>query len=189
MKSLQPHMMEWDEAFQVVDKSYGANQRPLVFIAHDECPFNSNDGRKKIWIHENKSPIRKKGWGQGLHVSDFLTPVGRLGAGNVCEVLKCGGDVWWTGDLLLQQLKEKAIPAFEIAFPRCQGLWAFDNAKIHHKYAPDALQVGNLNLTAGGKNTVPIRDGYYIHSNDLYTTRRQSMMLPDGRLKGLHIIL
>jgi len=61
MKSLQPHMMEWDEAFQVVDKSYGANQRPLVFIAHDECPFNSNDGRKKIWIHENKSPIRKKG--------------------------------------------------------------------------------------------------------------------------------
>lgn len=77
-------------------------------------------------------------------------------------MLKCGGDVWWTGDLLLQQLKEKAIPAFEIAFPGCQGLWAFENAKIHQKYAPDALQVGNLNLTGGWKNTVPMRDGYSI---------------------------
>jgi len=44
MKSLQPHMMEWDEALQVIDKSYEANQRPLVFITHDECTFNSNDG-------------------------------------------------------------------------------------------------------------------------------------------------
>jgi len=94
MKSLQPHMMEWDEALQVIDKSYEANQRPLVFITHDECTFNSNDGRKKIWIHENKAPIRKKGRGQGLHISDFLTPVGGLGVGNVCDVLKCGGDVW-----------------------------------------------------------------------------------------------
>ena len=104
-------------------------------------------------------------------------------------MLKCRGDVWWTGDLRLQQLKEKAIPAFEIAFLGCQGLWAFDNAKIHERYAPDALQVGNLNLTAGGKHMVPIRDGYYIDSNDPYTTHLQSMMLPDGRLKGLPIII
>ena len=131
MQSFQPRMMEWDENLQVIDKTYAAGERPLVFITHDECTFNSNDGRKKIWIHENKAPIRKKGRGQGLHVSNFLTPIGRLSGGNVCEVLKCGGDIWWTGDLLSQQLQEKAIPAFETAFPGCQGLWAFDNAKIH----------------------------------------------------------
>jgi len=34
-----------------------------------------------------------------------------------------------------------------------------------------------------------MRDGYYIHSNNPYTTRRQSMMLPDSCLKGLRIIL
>ncbi|RPA92509.1 hypothetical protein L873DRAFT_1656818, partial [Choiromyces venosus 120613-1] len=62
-----------------------------------------------------------------------------------------GGDIWWTGELLLKQLTEKAIPAFERAFPGCQGLFAFDNAKIHQKYASDALQVRNMNLTAGGK--------------------------------------
>jgi len=189
MQSLQSQMMEWDANLNIIDKSYSPNSRPIVFITHDECTFNSNDGRKKIWIHEDRAPIRKKGRGQGLHVSDFLTPVSRLGGGNVCEVLKCGGDIWWTGDLLLEQLKEKAIPAFETAYPGCQGLWAFDNAKIHQKYAPDALQVGNMNLTPGGKNTLPMRDGYYIHPDNPHILRRQSMMLPDGRLKGLKIVL
>jgi len=189
IERLQSQMMEWDQDLNVIDKSYELGSRPLVFITHDECTFNSNDGRKKIWIHENQAPIRKKGRGQGLHVSDFLTPVGRLDSGKVCETLKCEGDVWWTGDLLLQQLKEKAILAFEASFPGCQGLWAFDNAKIHQKYAPDALQVGNMNLTPGGKNMVPIRDEYYIHPSDPHATYQQSMMLPDGRLKGLRIVL
>jgi len=189
MQSLQSQMMEWDANLNIIDKSDPPNSRPIVFITHDECTFNSNDGRKKIWIHEDRAPIRKKGRGQSLHVSDFLTPVGRLGGGNVCEVLKCGGEVWWTGDLLLEQLKEKAISAFETASPGCQGLWAFDNAKIHQKYAPDALQVGNMNLTQGGKNTLPMRDGYYIHPDNPHILRRQSMMLPDGCLKGLKIVL
>ncbi|RPA92503.1 hypothetical protein L873DRAFT_1658240, partial [Choiromyces venosus 120613-1] len=62
-----------------------------------------------------------------------------------------GGDIWWTGELLLKQLTEKAIPACERACPGCQGLFAFDNAKIHQKYASDAQQVRNMNLIAGGK--------------------------------------
>jgi len=85
-----------------------------------------------------------------------MKPVGRLDQGKVCQTLKCGGYVWWPGDLFLEQLQVKAIPAFEASFPGCQGLWAFDNAKIHQTYAPDALQVGNMNLTPGGKNTVPM---------------------------------
>jgi len=133
MQSLQSQMMEWNANLKIIDKSYPPNSHPIVFITHDECTFNSNDGRKKIWIHANRAPIRKKARGQGLCVSDFLTPVGRLVGGNIGEVLKCGGDIWWTGDLLLEQPKEKASPAFETAYPGCQGLWAFDNAKIHQK--------------------------------------------------------
>ncbi|RPB05507.1 hypothetical protein L873DRAFT_1825217 [Choiromyces venosus 120613-1] len=135
-----PRMLEWDETLTIIEKEQVVGVKPIVFITHDECTFNSNDGRKRIWIHNDKAPLRKKGRGQGLHVSDFLTPVGRLGGGDVCEIMKCGGDVWWTGELMLKQLTEKAIPAFEKAFPGCQGLFAFDNAKIHQKYAPDALQ-------------------------------------------------
>jgi len=156
MERLQSQMMECDHDLNVIDKSYELGSRPLVFITHDECTFNSNDGRMKIWLHENQAPIRKKAGEKGLHVSDFLTPVGHLDNRKVCETLKCGGDVWCTSDLLLEQLKEKAIPAFEASFPGCQGLWAFDNAKIPQRYAPDALQVGNMNLTLGGKNMVPM---------------------------------
>ena len=84
MESLQPKMIEWDQDLNMIEKSYEIGSRPLVFITHDECTFNSNDGRKKIWIHEDHAPICKKGRGQGLHVSDFLTPVGRLNSGAVC---------------------------------------------------------------------------------------------------------
>ena len=93
LQMLQSRMMEWDISLNEIPKSYDTG-KPVVFVTHDECTFNSNDGRKRIWIHKNHMPIRKKGRGQGLHVSDFLTPIGRLGDGKVCEILKCGGDVW-----------------------------------------------------------------------------------------------
>jgi len=89
MQSLQLQIMEWDANLNIIDKPYSSNSRPIVFITHYECTFNSNDGCKKIWIHEDRAPIQKKRRGQGLHVSDFLTPVGQLGGGNVCKVLKC----------------------------------------------------------------------------------------------------
>ncbi|RPA89569.1 hypothetical protein L873DRAFT_1721202, partial [Choiromyces venosus 120613-1] len=77
-------------------------------------------------------------------------------------------------------LTKKAIPVFEKAFPRCQGLFAFDNAKIHQKYASDALQVGNINLTPRGKNTLPMRPGYFKNADNPNTVIAQTMMLPDG---------
>jgi len=74
-----------------------------------------------------------------LHVLDYLSPIRGLGAGEASETLKCGGDIWWTGELMLKQLTEKVIPVLEKSFPGCQGLFAFDNAKNHLKYARDAL--------------------------------------------------
>ena len=106
--------------------------------------------------------MRKKGRRQGLHVSDYQTPIGRLDDSNVRETLKCGGDIWWTGQLMMEQLTNKAIPAFERAFPECQALFALDNAKCHQKDATDALRTGNMNLTPGGKNIVPMRDRWFV---------------------------
>ncbi|RPA93680.1 hypothetical protein L873DRAFT_1704112, partial [Choiromyces venosus 120613-1] len=65
------------------------------------------------------------------------------------------------------------IPAFESAFLGCQVLWVFDNAKIHRKYASDGLLVGNMNLSPGGKNTDPMRDGYYTHPDHPDTIYQQ----------------
>lgn len=58
---------------------------------------------------------------------------------------------------MLKQLFEKAIPAFESSFPSCQGLFAFDNAKNHQKYALDGVHSGSMNLTPGGVNTLPMQ--------------------------------
>ena len=189
MESLKPSMMEWNEQLEPIFKELEPGVKPIVFITHDESTFNSNDGRKRIWIHEDKSPLRKKGRRQGLHVSDYLTPIGRLGDGDVCEILKCGGDIWWTGEDMLNQLTSKAIPAFEKSFPGCQALFAFDNAKSHQKYANDALRTGNINLSPGGKNTQAMRDGWFVKHQEPGRVYKQSMMLPDGKLKGLRIIL
>ena len=125
--------MELDANLQPINKDLPKGVTPIVFITHDQSTFNSNDGTKRIWIHEDKAPLRKKGRDQGLHVSDFLSPIGRLGDGTVCEILNCRGDVWWTGEDMLEQLTQKAIPAFKRSFSRCQALFAFDNAKSHQK--------------------------------------------------------
>ncbi|RPB03051.1 hypothetical protein L873DRAFT_1867230 [Choiromyces venosus 120613-1] len=150
MESLKPYMIEWDVNLEPINKFLPERVKPIVFITHDKSTFNSNDGR---------NPLCKKGHGQELHVSDFLSPIGRLGNSLVCEILKCGGDIWWTGEDILEQLTQKAIPVFERSFPVCQGPFAFDNAKSHQKYTSDALRTGNINLTPGGKNTVPMHDG------------------------------
>jgi len=88
---------------------------------------SNNHGKHFIWVHSECKPLRKKGRGQGLHISDFLTPIGCLRDGEACVTLKCGGDAWWTGDRLLDQVINNAIPAFEAQFPRCKALFAFDN--------------------------------------------------------------
>ena len=153
MAAYQDQFLRWDEHLQEVPHPLHLNGQiqPLILVTQDECTFNSNDGRHFIWIHPEHQPLRKKGRGQGLHVSDFLTPIGRLGDGDACQIMKCGGDIWWTGDRLLDQVIEKAIPAFEAQFPGSKALFAFDNSRNHCKYANDALRVSEMNLEPGGK--------------------------------------
>jgi len=189
MAGYKARMMEWDDNLQPIMQEFGEEVKPLVFITHGESTFNSNDGRKHIWIHEDKSPLRKKVRGQGLHVSDYVTPVGRLDNGKVCKTLKCGGDIWRDDKLMMEQLTNKAIRAFERAFPGCQALFGFDNAKCHQQYASDALGTGNMNLTLWGKNTLPMRDGWFVAVEKPDEIEKQLIMLPDGRLKGLRIVL
>jgi len=53
-------------------------ERPVVLVTHDESTFNTNDGKRRIWMKDGKQPIRPKGRGKGIMVSGFLTPGGRL---------------------------------------------------------------------------------------------------------------
>jgi len=57
MAAYKARLVEWDDNLQPIMQELGEGVKPLVFITHDESTFNSNDGRKRIWIHEDKSPL------------------------------------------------------------------------------------------------------------------------------------
>ena len=85
MKELEPYLVEFEEDGTMKAKSYpsdcevgGENRRPIIVITHDECTFLSNDGICKAWTRIGNTFLRPKGRGQGIMVSKFLLPSGRL---------------------------------------------------------------------------------------------------------------
>src|SRR5579872_6029717 len=57
----------------------GPGDMELHLIAHDEVCFHVNDLAKREWIADGKQPLRQKGRGRIIHVSDFIIErTGRL---------------------------------------------------------------------------------------------------------------
>jgi len=54
-----------------------SDRRNLVLIFHDEAAYHSNDDQKWMWAEKRKQPIRPKGQGRGIMVSDFIEGHGR----------------------------------------------------------------------------------------------------------------
>ena len=196
-----------EELRMVYPTALPSGERPIVLIVHDESTFNANDGRSKIWIKDDNIPLRKKSRGKGIMVSDFLTPGGRLQAPDNTHLapvpeydtaehgpkrlnpyfatctIEYGGDIWWDGDQLVDQVLKLAIPVFETAFPGCQALFLFDNATSHAAYSKDALRASSMNLRPGG-GQAHLRPGI----NSL-TREPQAMVMADGTAKGLQMVL
>ncbi len=50
-----------------------------ILVTHDETTFHSNDGRSSGWAPDHEQPLRKKGQGRAIHISDFICEtIGRL---------------------------------------------------------------------------------------------------------------
>ena len=77
--------------------------------------------------------------------------------------LEYGKDNYWTGEKMIAHALEAAC-IFKFAFPRFQGLFAFDNASSHCTYAEDALIAERMNLGPCCKQP-RIRDGFYVKPN------------------------
>lgn len=84
-KELEPYLVEFEEDGTMKAKNYpldcevgGEERRPIIVITHDECTFSSNDGIRKAWTRIGDTFLRPKGRGQGIMVSEFLLPFGRL---------------------------------------------------------------------------------------------------------------
>jgi hypothetical protein len=186
MKELEPLLVEFDSG-RILEKSYpdncqvgGPQQRPTIIITHDESVFSANDGKREAWIKESESFLRPKGKGQGIMVSDFLLPWGRLNlkhlteaqlaeakARNIpleaVELFEFGKqDGYWDGARLLQQVSEKALPIAQFLYPGFDLVFMFDNATSHSVYAADALRVANMCLGEGHQQAF-LRPGWYQH--------------------------
>ena len=47
-------------------------ERPRVLVKHDESCFSSHDGKTTIWMDESNRPLRPKGQGRSIMVSECL---------------------------------------------------------------------------------------------------------------------
>lgn len=165
-------------------------ERPIVFYTHDESTFYANDGKSSTWRPTGEMPLRKKGQGLSLMVSEFISEVcGPLSykdpatgvVESSVEFLNAGTrrDGWWTGDDMARQFR-KAISIHKKKHPALFiGLWAFDNATNHSAFAKDALLVRKMNVGPGGKQPV-------MRSTTLEDGTVQEMVFPlDHHAVGL----
>ena len=58
---------------EIIPPSLAVNQRKHVPIRQDKSIFQSNELLQKVWTKNGKMPLRKKGQGKAIHVSDFIT--------------------------------------------------------------------------------------------------------------------
>ena len=184
MKELEPYLVEFDSCGQILAKTYpsdcqvgGSQRRPTILITHDESTFSANDGKRQVWVKESDTFLRPKGKGQGIMVSDFLLPWGRLNLKHVTEAklaeAKAKGipleavelfeygkrDGYWDGACLLKQVTEKALPIAQFLYPGFDLVFMFDNATSHSVYADDALRVAKMGKGEGGQQAF-LRPGW-----------------------------
>jgi hypothetical protein len=77
-KEYEKRFVIYDNEGQVVSQPQGFEvpgvRFRLILITHDESTFYENDRRKTKWVHENEKAVaERKGEGQSIMVSDFLT--------------------------------------------------------------------------------------------------------------------
>ncbi len=163
----EPYMASYDgETMEKILPNLKDNEKEHIFVTHDECIFYSNDGKRGVWAKTGELPLRKKGNGRSIMISEFLTEAcGRLKLdtqtienyphipkeARVCLIPGKNQEGYWTMNHLLEQVKSKAIPIFEALFPNCIAIFAFDNSSNHAAFLPDALIASKMNLFPGGK--------------------------------------
>lgn len=186
----------------VTPPSIQSDQRPRIMVTHDESCFSSHDGKTTIWMDINDRPLRPKGQGRSIMVSEFLCEChGPLKLSQsqmedytgipseTCEIIIPGKeqDGYWTTCDLINQVKTKLMPIFKILHPGCDALVMFDNSQNHRSLPPDALRASALNLSDGGKTVAKQRAGWFIDTNGNRVS--QPMQRPDGVQKGKRTIL
>ncbi|OAD78784.1 hypothetical protein PHYBLDRAFT_185350 [Phycomyces blakesleeanus NRRL 1555(-)] len=134
------------------NRMMGCKTKMARFSENDEVtmPQLSTD-EKAMWLVEGENPIRKKGPGMSLMISEFKCAChGTMsnGAWSSREVFHPGADRdgYWTSAHMLKQLESNAIPLFEVIHPGCKAVFVFDQSTNHKAYSQNALIANKITL-------------------------------------------
>ncbi|KAF8587728.1 hypothetical protein K439DRAFT_1652205 [Ramaria rubella] len=164
-----------DEALEPIEPTLGPGDRLHVPVYHDESICRSNALWRRVWVRNGRMPLRKKGEGHAIHISDFvvehtgrivlneeqrqinnkLPPHLQLQHMDAQEIIYPGknNDGWWNMERLIVQVR-RMIPIFERLYPGAVGEFFFDQSSAHDTFAPNALNSKEMNLRPGGKQWV-----------------------------------
>jgi len=159
-----------------------------------------------VWLARDQQPIKMKGNGRAIHVSDFICKtIGRLKLTDAqiqvqlglspdrrletFEARKItypgkGHDSWWDLPQLIQQLKS-TIAIFECTHENKIGVFVFDRSSAHEGCAEDSLNVNNMNINPSGKQrklrdtTIPLCNPDPAPGEEDTHGRTQKMCFPE----------
>ena len=170
---------------------------------HDESAYNTSEDTPILWGEKGKLPIKPKGKGSSIMVSEFIeekdgylalsdeqyefevTNTDQNIEKSALAVLEIGEhrEGYWNSDRFMEQVG-KAVKIANLKYPPSQGyhhVWCFDHSCGHTAFAEDALIASKMNKGPGGKQP-KMRD-------TVWNGQPQTMTLPDGRPKGAALVL
>jgi hypothetical protein len=72
-----------DQTLEKVPPMLLPGEKEHVLIVQDKSIFHTNEYRRHSWISGDQQPLRKKGSGRSIHISDFICEtIGRLKLSN-----------------------------------------------------------------------------------------------------------
>lgn len=197
-----------DKTLEPILPSLPENEKEHVLVVQDESIFHTNDQKRELWLAKGEQPLRQKGNGRAVHVSDFVTE--RTSTGRLCldsdqlrihnrlpkdiqleqtdarKIIFPGKnhDKWWDMEQLMQQTR-KAVDIFEYLLPHAVGVFVFDCSSAHEAFSKDALNVNNMNVKPGGKQArmhdtvIPQTNPPPKHGRPDTRGQPQAMVFPD----------
>ena len=136
--------------------------------------FHSNYGQGWLWAEEGKQPIRAKGQGRGLMVSDFIDEhSGYLALSDQeYEDARASNSGLW-----------KSARFLEIKYPASSHsiVFLFDQSSGHTAYAEDSLNANRMNVNSGGSQP-------RMHDT-IWDGKVQKMVDSKGTPKGMRQVL
>src|SRR5882762_2129277 len=164
-----------DETMEPIPPILGPGQKLHILLPQDETITHVNETPRRVWLLNGQQPLCKKGNRRAIMISDWiietcgwlrlspeqvvdqakLPQASRLRVTNAHRIIYPGKnhDKWWDLPQLKDQLAD-TVDIFKYLHPDAVGVWVFDCSSSHEGLAADALNVNNMNVNPGGKQTL-----------------------------------